>query len=39
MLGAAVGLVVLVSKAQVKLFELSHKKAIAGDMPRGFIKA
>jgi hypothetical protein len=39
MLEAAVGLVVLVSEAQVKPFELTHKNAIAGDKPRGFIKA
>jgi len=38
MLGAALGLVVLVSKAHVRPIDLSIKNAIAGNKPRGFMK-
>jgi hypothetical protein len=38
MLGAAVGLVVLVSEVQVKPFGLTHKNAIAGGKPRRLLK-
>jgi hypothetical protein len=38
MLGAALGLVVLLSKAQARPIDLSTKNAIAGNKPRGFMK-
>jgi hypothetical protein len=37
-LGAALGLVFLVSKAQVRRIDLSSKNVIAGNKPRGFMK-
>jgi len=38
MLGAALGLVVLLSKAQARPIDLSTENAIAGNKPRGFMK-